>query len=1004
MVIEDDEGLFRQKVRNTEDDDEDEFSGGGIGMRTRSPTTLMGREQKLAFVNELESKETFDANNTIFMVCLKLPVLVQNVGEGRDARYEAGDTASTDGRDFALLPLMQELRKKMKARVVCVGWPGLHVPERERPRISRLLNKHDCIPIWPPQQEFERYHEFCRNVLWPIFHDAMPFFHASNPRPFDERGWAAYQQINNIYATTVAPLAHENDLIWIHDYHLLMTPMCISRRFQMANIGFFLHTPFPSSDSFKSLPVRKELLSSMLCADQVGFQFFDYARNFLVCLKRIYGLDPIFRAGGFMGVEYSGRTVMIKVAHFVYPLADTIDLISKEHRIVDRSDEVRRIFNGKTVFACMDNADSLSGMLPKFMAFKQFLKVHPERQGRCVLVQYIFCPKRRIGGFPKMLDTIKSLADGSLQSDQDGTLRVEYKNTSSPEQSGDIFIRFDAPDRIDRLALFRAADVLLDSSVKAGLNLMPFEFIASHHDDAKNHAVVLISEFSGCSQVLLGSLRINPWNTAEFVAMCERAVTMGEAEKKERAESNLMYISEACPMDWFQEFMDDLRRARKTASMKIETIGFGARIRHVCVGQDFMKLPLHDVLQAYRSSKNRVIFLDNEGTLAADTRMQSREYGAPKGDVTDLKSHGTAPNAQVMSCLQTLLSDTRNTVVILSGRHPKMLEDWFGSINRIGLCAERGFYYKLPIATGEAWHCMLQNPDCTWGSYAWQIMKQFVRRTPGSFIENKGSALVWQYRDIDQHFGSLQAKELSSHLQELLFGFDVDVDEGKGYVEVKVRGINKGVAVTHCLAKVAANFGEADFVLCIGDDRSDEDMFEAINALVDPADEASGDAASQMSTTDADSDVVSEDRKDVVGGALMGPNQRFRSTSFASTRKPGMMSGFGGGSIAGNLQAFGGGNFDDPGTSSQRLGKTRRFFTCVVGCKPSAAKFFLNDTEEVSELLMSLKSLHDRKQAVSSYTWSGGDSFSKGLRVGSMPALSSLNFDRSRRPSKNQRK
>eukprot|EP00927_Polykrikos_kofoidii_P027259 TRINITY_DN24052_c0_g2_i1.p1 TRINITY_DN24052_c0_g2~~TRINITY_DN24052_c0_g2_i1.p1 ORF type:complete len:1132 (-),score=194.61 TRINITY_DN24052_c0_g2_i1:65-3460(-) len=984
MIIEDDDGLVRQMAGNTDDASDDEEIG-PIGMRTKTPVmTKMSKEEKLSFVHDLEGKVTIEENTTVFMVALKLPVLLQKVGEGKDTSYEVIDTAPTDGRNFAFLPLMQELRQKMKARFVCVGWPGIHVPERERPRIVRLLSKHDCIPIWPPQKQFEMFHDFCHKVLWPIFHDVMLFFQTSNPMPFDEKGWAAYQQINNFYGTSVAPLAHENDLIWIHDYHLLMTPMCISRKFQMANIGFFLHTPFPSSDSFKSLPVREEILSGMLCADQVGFQFFDNARNFLVSLKRIYGLDPVYRAGGFMGVEYGGRNVMIKVAHFVYPFADTTDLIQKDERISDKAAEVRRIFGKKTVFACMDREDGLSGMLPKFTAFKQFLKEHPERKGNCVLVQYIFTQERNKIGQSRIMDTLRCLADGYLKNDEKGALQVEQKNA---DKAGDIFIRLDAPDRIDRLAMFRAADVFLDTSVKAGLNLMPFEFITAHHDDSKNHAVVLVSEFSGCSQVLLGSLRLNPWNTEQVVSACELAVTMDDAEKKERLESNLLYMSQSSPMSWFQDFMDDLRRARKTTSMVIETLGFGAKIRHVCVGQDFVKLPMSLVVKAYRSSKNRVIFLDSEIAMAADAWKSPPRYGATKSDQS-------VPDARVIDCLSTLLSDSYNTIVLVSGRDREVLEEWFGDMDRIGLCAEGGFYYKLPIATGGTWHCLADNPDYTWKTYAWQTMKQFAKRTQGAFIEDRGSAITWTYCEGNQHFGSLQAKELSSHLQELLFGFDVDVCESKGYVEVKLRGIDKGVVVSKCLAKIAANFGDADFVLCIGGDRSDEDMFEAVNALVDPSEETSGDGGSQKSTTDADSDITNEDRKDSLGGRAGG----FRMSSMTMTRKKsGMMSALGGGSISGNLQALGGGSgLDDEAYTLHPSGKLRRFFTCTIGRKPSAAKFFLNDTEEISELLVTLKSLHDRKQSLSSHTWSSGDAFAKNMRVGSMPALSSLSFARSR--------
>lgn len=996
MTIEDDEGLYRQRTNQEEEEDEEDDEG--MHMKVRTPAVnKMSKEQKLAFVKELEGRVSIDSNDTIFMVAFQLPL---KVVRGKEGGWTVEGKAPMDGRNFAFLPLLQELRRKRNLRVVCIGWPGIHVEnDREQHEIECLLVQHDCIPVFPPRQEFENFISFCTTFLWPVFHDVMLFFQTANPRPFNEQGWAAYTFINNEYARAVVRHSHESDLIWIHDYHLLMTPTFISRKVIKANIGFYLHTPFPSSDSFKSLPVREELLSGMLCADQLGFQFFAYARSFLVSIKRIYGLDPTFRAGGFVGLEYNGRLIMIKVAHFPYPFRDTQQLVMGEG-VTKKAVEVKALFPGKTVFASMDRCDNLSGLVPKFRAFKRFLREHPNYRGKAVLVQYCFESAAGYEGTSTLLESLRSQADAFLRSDEQGGIKVVEKPDGSPGSGGqaDIYLRIEKMDRTERLALFRAADVLLDTSVKAGLNLMPFEFITAHHDDKEKSSGLIVSEFSGCSRVLLGSLRINPWNTSEVVSACDKALTMAESERKERLESNLVYASENSPMEWFEDFLTDLRRAQKKEGTRIEHIGFGAKLRAVVVNENFRKLDQNEVLWGYRNSKNRLLFLDNEGTLAADKRNIYREYGAPKGDVSDLKSHGSSPDEHVLQCLRTLCADSRNTVVILSGRKRGMMEEWFGTVQKIGLAAERGFYYKLPLATGDQWNCMTDKPDSTWKPYAFEIMRQFVKRTQGSFIEDKGSALVWQYRDADQHFGSWQAKELSSHLKELLFGFEVDVIDGKGYVEVKLRGVNKGVAVTRILAKVAQTFGDVDFVLAIGDDRSDEDMFEAVNQFIDPS-EATVDDASQLSTTDGESHSDSDPgRTDFqfrsMGSGDLGPKLKKTMTGdgggMGSKVRKGLSSLSS--SVAGDLRNLGGNfNAGDDAAPSQR-----RFFTCTVGRKPSAAKFFLDDVEEVSDLLSTLKSQHDKlREAPPSYhTWSGGDPPNRGKRVGSMPALSSLAYGR----------
>lgn len=321
MTIEDDEGLYREKAGGTDDQDVEDEEGGP----SSSSTLKMSQEQKLAFVSDLEGHVTLDSNDTVFLFHFDLPYKVIRTRDG-------WKVAQSEYEDH-LIPVLEELKKnpKFHSRVVTVGWPGVHVKnERDQTAITELLQEYDCIPVFPPESEMEQFRYFCDNFLWPIFHDVMLFFQSSNPPPFNETQWAAYQHINNIYANAVVSHAHESDLIWIHDYQLLMMPTFICRKLARANIGFYLHVPFPSSDSFKSLPIREELLSGMLCADQLGFQFFASARNFLVSCKRIYGLDPVFRAGGFMGVEYNGRTVMIKVAHFGLPFKDMTSVTETE--------------------------------------------------------------------------------------------------------------------------------------------------------------------------------------------------------------------------------------------------------------------------------------------------------------------------------------------------------------------------------------------------------------------------------------------------------------------------------------------------------------------------------------------------------------------------------------------------------------------------------------------------------------------------------------------------
>lgn len=203
-----------------------------------------------------------------------------------------------------------------------VGWPGVHVnSEYEKRQISDLLIQYDCVPVFPPEDELESFLAFSHHLLWPIFHDVMLFM-MTNAQAFDEDQWASYQRVNHSYADVVIRCSHQSDMFWVHDYHLMLVPQYLTRKVRKANIGIFLHTPWPSYDIFRCLPVREELLRAILCADLVGFQLFEYARKFFVSTKRMLGLDYMFLPNGQLSLQYAGRNVYVKVAHVCISIDD----------------------------------------------------------------------------------------------------------------------------------------------------------------------------------------------------------------------------------------------------------------------------------------------------------------------------------------------------------------------------------------------------------------------------------------------------------------------------------------------------------------------------------------------------------------------------------------------------------------------------------------------------------------------------------------------------------
>jgi len=356
----------------------------------------------------------------------------------------------------------------------------------------------------------------------------------------------------------------------------------------------------------------------------------------------------------------------------------------------------------------------------------------------------------------------------------------------------------------------------------------------------------------------------------------------------------------------------------------------GAGSRLLFMERGFRHLSFEAVVRDYYQAKSRAIFLDNEGTLAPDSRLVIRPYGAQ-----ELRREGHPLDSSVLDDLQTLANDKSNTVLVISGRGSSFMDRWFGSVKDLGLCAEHGFYWVPPrrgTATSnptDRWQCMRDAASCEedkdWKTIAQTLMQQYVNRVQGSLLESKGSAVSWNYRKVGaQVLANEIALELSRFLDpskpgSLMHGYPVVVVNGKGYVEVKRNDVDKGVAVNRVLTEMRERLGAVDFVLCIGDDRSDEDMFEVVNDL----------AAAENRGSCSDEDVIGIHSRPRSGWSSSGLGHKL-------TKKHSLTSV--------TLEEF----------DEAEHNRSARYYTVSVGRKPSKAGYYLKDVKEVSELLHKL--------------------------------------------------
>ncbi|KAG0485791.1 hypothetical protein HPP92_009870 [Vanilla planifolia] len=760
---------------------------------------LEDEEKANSVTSDVPSSLTQDR---IIIVANQLPVRAKRRPDGR------GWSFSWDENSL-LLQLKDGLPEDMD--VIYVGSLRADVEGDEQDDVSQtLLERFKCVPAFLPHDIIERfYHGFCKQQLWPLFHYMLPYSADYGGR-FERSLWESYVLANKIFSQKVIEVINpEDDYVWIHDYHLMALPTFLRRRFNRLRMGFFLHSPFPSSEIYRTLPVREEILKALLNCDIIGFHTFDYARHFLSCCSRMLGMEYQSKRG-YIGLDYYGRTVGIKimpVGIHMGQLHSALALPDREWRV----SQLQQQFAGKTVLLGVDDMDIFKGINLKLFAFEQMLKTHTKCQGKVVLVQ-IANPARGRG---------RDLEEVKVEILQ--TCKRINEHFGNANYQPVVFL--DLPMSIEeRIAYYTIAECVVVTAVRDGMNLTPYEYIVCREgiasgsgsaleSNSPKKSMIVVSEFIGCSPSLSGAIRINPWNIESTAEAMHEAISMNDTEKQLRHEKHYRYVSTHDVAYWSRSFMHDLERTCKDHfKRRCWGIGLGFGFRVVALDPNFRKLNIDAIVSAYERSKSRAILLDYDGTMMPQTVINK------------------TPSAEIISIINTLCGDKNNVVFIVSGRGRDNLGKWFSPCKKLGIAAEHGYFMRW--SWDEDWEICGQSSDFEWMQIAEPVMKLYTESTDGSYIDKKESALVWHHQDADPDFGAAQAKELLDHLESVLANEPVSVKSGQFIVEVKSQGLSKGIVAEKILSAMAVKNRQADFVLCVGDDRSDEDMFEYISATL----------------------------------------------------------------------------------------------------------------------------------------------------------------------------
>jgi trehalose 6-phosphate synthase/phosphatase len=644
-----------------------------------------------------------------------------------------------------------------------VGWPGelSRLSGAQRAEVARLLAEGRIVPVPLTADQVKSYYEgFANGVIWPLFHYMLDRI------PLDSREWASYRDVNQQFADLVAEHYRPGDAIWVHDYQLMLVPGFLRQRLPEARIGFFLHIPFPSYEVFRTLPWRHEILTGLLGADLIGFHTLAYVRYFTRALRHLVGLDPQVDR-----IAVDGREVLVRA----FPMGiDTarFEQLAHEPRTLQEADAVRQAAAGRRILLGVDRLDYTKGIPRRLLGFQRMLERRPDLRDSVRLIQ-VAVPSRvgveHYREFRRQLDELVGRINGAFGTPSAVPIHYLYRSIPAHQLVG----------------LYRAADVMLVTALRDGMNLVAKEFVASRVD---NDGVLVLSEFAGAAEELSEAMLVNPYDINVLAETMARALEMPREERGARMRALRQRVGARTVHQWAGAFVEELGRARTPAAPTPQTVALSR---------------IEDLAARLLAIDQPVLLLDYDGTLV------------PLASLPDL----ARPDAE-LSALLRRLAERDLHVHLVSGRSREDLSAWFADLP-LTLWAEHGAWHRA--SPSEDWTATIPHSR-EWIEQIRPILEQFAAFTPGALIEEKATSIAWHYRTADPEFGLRQARELRLLLADWLHNQPLEILEGSKVIEIRPRGINKARVVERVLA---SGVSPASLV-AIGDDRTDEEMFAAM--------------------------------------------------------------------------------------------------------------------------------------------------------------------------------
>ena len=647
---------------------------------------------------------------------------------------------------------------------VWIGWPGITgpLPEEHRAAFEARCQELRVAPVELSAEEVERFYEgYSNGVLWPLFHYFLGLLPLDLGSDFE-----VYRRVNQRFADAAVAHYRPGDHIWVHDYQLMLVPKMIREKLPDARIGFFLHIPFPYADAYQTLPHREPMLEGLLGADLIGFHTASFVRHFASSVLHVLGAET-----NVDRIRWHNRYVRIGVFPMGIDAANFRNLANEPE--VQALADGFRVHTDERLLVGIDRLDYTKGIPRRVLAFERLLRDHPELREKVRLIQ-VAVPSRT---------QVEAYQDFREQMDQMiGRINGEF---ATPRWSP-IHYLFRGMSEREVVALYRAADVMLVTPIRDGMNLVAKEFVASRSD---NGGVLVLSEFAGAASEMAEAIHVNPYDLERSADAYYRALTLDPNDGQMRMHALRRRVFAFDVHHWVNSFLEQLELTESLPALAEREPSPTSEV--------------DAVLQRLRAAEDLVVLLDYDGTLVPF---------APTPEAAQ-------PDAELMSLLRRLTERPRTRVHVVTGRPRETVEEWFGALP-LGLHAEHGLWSRFP---GGAWVAR-ETLSMSWRQPVARILRDFASRTPGATVEQKSVSVAWHYRQADPVFGDMQANELKIYLIELLSNTPVEVLPGSKVIEVRPHGIHKGGVVAPILAAAP----KGTLLVAFGDDRTDEDMFAAL--------------------------------------------------------------------------------------------------------------------------------------------------------------------------------